>query len=969
MNYEIEYEYEGKKYKIKVDETFVDLPYEEQDARLKSSIMANLAQQGTAEAGSVVEEFIGAAVSPFRDTIKLSGEADQFGRDLMSSSLDNMKSGRAPLAPLEFLMGLTSWIASPLTGFFQSFLGEPTETLTEAGLNELAALTGKDSEAVRAANKRAAELTGQTVAIAPEVFGPSGIARTASSILKADRLGGATYAGFDKAQRAAGAELAGPLRVLAGEKAPSPPPTPLSSWQEWQQFRTVDGPADIKTSRATRVVDEGLDDLDDIPVDLTTEGTVQRMSVKTVGDIATDPGIITRVEQLRKASPENRPRLFRDIGKQLQEALIDGEISASGFMKTITDMGLDGKELFEVTVSESARTLQILSRVARQISDSSDLPLSVRQEMKVIADNIDSGREITNVEKFMNGWRNVENFLRGTMVGQIATAMRNTWSQTGRMSIGILDDAIQGGLRGTTAKESLQNVWNSVAADAKALPGVRHILQRDQKLLNDILEGNPITEERLMNRSVHEVNAANKLITFVNTLNILQEKMFRRMAFQARLDKNLKSVGIKLDEIDPSDIPAPALEDAVEHALDISFASSGGKVARDITRAFEKLPALYSINPYPRFNFANALPFVFEHSPLGFAKAFSPRTIADLASGDSRRFSRAASRALLGTIITAKAWEIRNDPSQGGEKYYELRGDDGKVYDTRPYSPLLTPYLFMMEAMKENNTLTPMDYVQNAIGINRIQGTGLVLIDAMRANDAEVSGETLAKFLGQKLGQATVPLRTLKDIQQTITGTDQLLDTKADTWGENLITPTISNFPFAEKFLAQTVSPLRGGNIRGESIEIFGMEIPPGLARQALGITAKKKNEIEAEVERLGLDYGAFAFKSGLKEADRYLGRLIAPKLIRDTVAMMNSKAPVSSILPKAEFVKELEPGVAYKDLSDNGKRLALREMFRQQKMIANKQLKILEPSLWRKMKLNRIPDIKKEYFEERTGT
>ena len=64
-----------------------------------------------------------------------------------------------------------------------------------------------------------------------------------------------------------------------------------------------------------------------------------------------------------------------------------------------------------------------------------------------------------------------------------------------------------------------------------------------------------------------------------------------------------------------------------------------------------------------------------------------------------------------------------------------------------------------------------------------------------------------------------------------------------------------------------------------------------------------------------------------------------------------------------------LEPGVAYKDLSDNGKRLALREMFRQQKMIANKQFKILEPELWRKMKLERIPEVKREYFEERTGT
>jgi len=98
MNYEIEYEYEGKKYKIKVDETFVDLPYAEQDARLKSSIMANLSQKGTDEAGTVVEELIGASVSPFRDTIRLSGEAAQFGKDLMAGSYENMKSGRAPLA-------------------------------------------------------------------------------------------------------------------------------------------------------------------------------------------------------------------------------------------------------------------------------------------------------------------------------------------------------------------------------------------------------------------------------------------------------------------------------------------------------------------------------------------------------------------------------------------------------------------------------------------------------------------------------------------------------------------------------------------------------------------------------------------------------------------------------------------------------------------------------------------------------
>ena len=950
--YEVDYPYQGEVYTIDVTESFFDLSWEEQNARARSKVMAMLSRQKSDDAGRLTDELIEATVSPFRDTIELSGEAAQWGKDLMSQSVDNMKSGRAPLAPLDFLIGLSSWVVSPFTGFFQSFLGKPTETLTEAGLNELAEITGKDSESVRAANKKFAQVAGQTAAIAPEILGPAGIARSAASILKAEQ-------GSARA-------LHGPLRVLAGEGKPPPAAQPLSSFQEWQQFRTVGGP-DAGISPTSRLVKEGVEE---IPVDLTTPGVVERMSLRTVGDITTDPGIISRVEELRNASPANRQRLFRDIGRELQESLLNGDVTPTGFMKILNDMGLDGKELFEVTVSESARTLNLLSQVARKMSNSSDMPLSLRQEMKVIADNLDKNRKVGGMEKFWQGWRNVENFARGTMVGQVATAMRNTWSQTGRLSLGILDDMIQGGLRGTTARESMKNIWDSVAADAKSLPGIRHILQRDQKLLNDILDGNPITKERLMNRSVHEVNAVNKLVTFVNGLNILQEKMFRRMAFQARLDKNLRSVGIDINDIDPTKIPAAVLEDAVEHALEISFASSGGRVARQIQEGFERIPFLYTINPYPRFAFGNALPFVFEHSPAGFAKAFSPRTIADLASGDSRRFTRAASRAMIGTMLMAKAWEIRNDPYMGGEKYSEVRAQGG-VADVRPYSPLLAPYLFIAEAMKPGGgTLKPSDYAEMAIGLNRIKGTGLVMIDAIRGYDEKVSVDTITSFLGDWLGRFTVPLRTIKDVQQSIMGTEESLEPRSDIRGGNIIGPTASNLPFAERMLTERVSPLREGPMKSEPITILGLELPAGIARQTLGITIRKKNQIEAEVDRLGIKYGAWAFKSGLKEADRYLGRLIAPKLIRDTAAMMNSDVPVSSILPKAEFIGALQPNVAYKDLSDNGKRMALREMFGQQKKLANQQLKILEPELWKRMKLERIPSLTKEYVEEqRTGT
>ena len=942
MEYEIDYTYQGTVYTLDVDESFLELPFEEQKARARSKVMAMLSRQKSDDAGTLTDELIEATASPFRDTIELSGEAAQWGKDLMSQSVDNMKSGRAPLAPLEFLIGFGSWVASPFTGFFQAFLGKPTETLTEAGLNELAELTGKDSESVRAANKKFAQVAGQTVAIAPEILGPSGIARSAASILKAEQ--GSAQA------------LAGPLRYLAGEKAPVTTYAPVS--------REVD-----EAIPPSGVVEEGVDEIP-IPVDRTTEGTVQRMSLRTVGDITTDPGIISRVEELRNASPANRQRLFRDIGAELQEALASGDVTPTGFMKVLNDMGLDGRELFEVSVSESARTLNLLSQAARKIANSSDMPLSVRQEMKIIADNLDRNRKVGGMEKFWRGWRAVENFARGTMVGQVATAMRNTWSQTGRLGIGILDDAIQGALRGTTARESVKNVWDSVAADAKSLPGIRHILQRDQKLLNDILDGNPITEERLMNRSVHEVNAANKLITFVNGLNILQEKMFRRMAFQARLDKNLRSVGIDINDIDPTKIPAAALEDAVEHALEISFASSGGKVARQIQEAFERIPFLYTINPYPRFAFGNALPFLFEHSPAGFAKAFSPRTIADLASGDSRRFTRSASRALIGTMLMAKAWEIRNDPSIGGEKYNELRVQGG-VADARPYSPLLSPYLFLAEAMKPGGgTLKGTDYAEIAIGLNRIKGTGLVMIDAMRGYDGKASIETITSFLGDWLGRFTVPLRTVKDVQQSIMGAEESLEPRSDIQGGNIIGPTISNLPFAERMLTQRASAIHEGPMRSEPVTILGMEIPAGIARQTLGVTIRKKNQVEAEVDRLGIQYGAFSFKTGLKEADRYLSRSIAPKLLRETSLMMTTNVPVSSILPKAEFIGALQPNVAYKDLSDNGKRMALREMFKQQKRLANQQMKILEYDLWKKMKLNRIPSLTKEYVEEqRTGT
>ena len=80
MEYEIDYKYQGKVYTLDVDESFVELPYAEQQARARSKVMAMLSRQKSDDAGRLTDEIIEAARSPFRDTIELSGEAAQWAK-------------------------------------------------------------------------------------------------------------------------------------------------------------------------------------------------------------------------------------------------------------------------------------------------------------------------------------------------------------------------------------------------------------------------------------------------------------------------------------------------------------------------------------------------------------------------------------------------------------------------------------------------------------------------------------------------------------------------------------------------------------------------------------------------------------------------------------------------------------------------------------------------------------------------
>ena len=817
--------------------------------------------------------------------IDLTDEAREGAQLLMSQGIDKIKANEPFEGAWKLLLGSLGFTFSPVEGAARAWVGEPSREIAES----------------LGAGEKTAQFVEDFTTIAPQMFTPGAYAKSVSALSKGN--------------------LAGPLRVLANERPPvrTTATTPLAD--DLVGYKEVSPVPDVPTG----AVDEAP-----IPVDKTTEGTVPRMSLKTTEDLLFDPTLITRAKAAREEAGGSSERFFRIFGRVLKDAIDNGEVDMFGAVRAARAAGVDEKDLpqlFQVSMSESARMMNLASQASREISKMMDLPANVRAEMADLADDLERRGGSVSMNRFMKGWRRFENAARASMVGQTATAMRNAISQTGRLSLGILDDAMRGAMEGTTAKESVENIIHSLSADARAMPMVR-----DKQLLNDILEGNPITSDRLLNKSVHEVDALGKVANFVNGLNIFQEKMFRRIAFQAKLDKTLKQSGLDIRTIDPERIPAAALEEAVDHALQMTFAHSGGQFAQGLTKAWEKFPALYWIQPFPRFAYANSIPFLLEHSPYGLIKAMSPKSVSELASGNTKQFTRAASRGLIGTTLLAKAMEMRNDPDVAGENWYEVRLPSGKIFDARPYAPL-TQYLFFAEAMKEDSNLRPRDWFEAMIGVNRVAGTGLAVVDWVKATDVEQVLESAQRMAGELAARITVPLRTPIDIIQGVQGQERRTDPKGDTWQEMLINPTLANIPGTNELIAERVSPLRTES-GSAPLTLFGVDIPAPLSRQLMGISLKKKNAVESEVDRLQLNYTTFMPKSGQRDVDRQIMAHMGPIVLRTVPEMMKSDSPIKRFYPLgakwskrkdlSKMLNALDMNKSYKELNDEGKKLAL---------------------------------------------
>lgn len=896
---EIEVTFEDRKRTVKVPDNF-DKTNPRHQEQLKQHFWKQDSKNKSGPLGEVLDVMLegvrAGTLDPTGSAFNIAEEQRVAGQRAMKDAMSKFKAGQMSSAAFNSVVGSMQWLFSPLTGLGRAFAGDPVESGTgmaleaagvdpEIGVRDIP-VVGEDL-ADWGGDYQLKQFLGDTAALGVEMVQPGSIVKQLRDV---------------------------PEHIRKFDEQPSVEAREVNELSERYPAVIEDATDDVLEAGGETA--EILPDAD--------KAFVNRASVPLTRDVVTNPTFLQRVNAIRDAAGDDKQRLYKDVGDVMYEAIRSGEVPLSSISRLTKDLDMEPDEFVKAwttSIREAGQSLNVLSQAAKQMSRDPSLPDGMRRQLDELAQQIAKDKSIKFPEKFMNILRSVENFRRGMMVSQLKTAVRNAGSAVGRITMASFDDAVQSILGGGGMKE----MWNSIRSDFGALPGIRN-----KELLNQVLDGNPLTKDQLLYTSVNEATLLNKVSRAVNTMNVYQERAFRKYAFQAKLEKLARDSGAKLENMNPEKIPDVWLETATKHALDMTFAASGGKMAKKAVKMYDDFPILYTIsNPFPRFVFGNSIPFLIEHSPYGLMKALSPSVVNDLAKGNSKEFSKAASRGLIGSTMLASAMDLRD--KAGGEKWYELviENEDGTTtnIDTRPYAPM-SLYLFMAQVIDDAknpdkiSTLTAGDFTDVALGLNRVGGTGLVLGDIIRSGDVKSVKETLSKFGGDWLGAFTTPVAQVKDVAQAISGNTVARDTSGDTVAEKLLNPTLRNIPSipflgleGEALLPPRRSPLKPGVIEQESIGL----LPGGIASQVTGANLQVKTPVQREVDRLDVNYSIWNPRTGNKEMDR-----------RQTAIM-------------GEYAPQIEGFIMsdmYQNMDDARKKVALEEVLKRFKSISLDRLK-----------------------------
>ncbi len=568
-------------------------------------------------------------------------------------------------------------------------------------------------------------------------------------------------------------------------------------------------------------------------------------------------------------------------------------------------------KMFRTSVGDAARSLQSLSVVARLQNKLKNIDPAAAAELNKMYGN----RNV--ITSALSGIRDLgmrlDRELKGLMVSQISTTIRNAFSGMAVVTFGTAAETIESALYriGKTAGELAtgEKVTGSFTGGIKGVydDAVRSAFYLGQKDLSAdvteyMLNGTPALYRKMV-KTTGEAgpNDLSYPVRLANTLNVAQDAFFRKAMFTSSVEKQLSRVGINMYDViaQNKQVPFDVLQNAVNEALSGTFSKmpTKGPMFHAVKFIEELGPIGSTVIPFPRF-MANAMEWTYKHMPTGALSGS-----VDIAAGLTKMVKGEAdmgtkqvtmglenlSKGAIGTAALYAAFKYRQENQD--TEWYNIKNPDGSTVDARalfPAAPFLAlgDYIVKFQNARTDEFKTK-EFLEAMIGFKAPAGTYSWLGDKFaEAQSNAATGEDTAdnkvktffgEWAGQYLGRALIPFQQLSDIFGAIDRNETLprdatqIPAGKEGFGSSFKQELMKRTPILKQELPVYQPPLREKAVFNEN----------GPLKMLSGIAIKGvPSELEAEVIRLKVPGNKIFTSTGDKIVDADARKIMAPLVL-----------------------------------------------------------------------------------------
>lgn len=685
-----------------------------------------------------------------------------------------------------------------------------------------------------------------------------------------------------------------------------------------------------------------------------------KFTVEMIDLITEASKVIAKEKRLPEGHPLADARIFRQLGQLIRDGELNG-VRAIEFMRKKYNLSLEETAaVFEYTASFSGQVLNRMRQLRDVIRKETNDPIVATAFERFLRNTEKEGVTLNFEEAVLENVLRKHGKLTNTwkmfLTSSPTTTVRNVLTSTAYLGIDgverlIASTAMAAGrsIKQRELKPFMEEfgaLANSTKAFAK-LPfakreKLQEILLNSNTIYQDLLyKGRDIAKQpadattflgrakqRVKDTIVYPSSRMSEVYGdmyiprtsgFVHILNSTAERSILEVSFEMQLRHDLALMGKNFDTLSAKEaakLPNVVLERAWDHATTITFSRTPkAEWLQKVIRGIGATPLVAQTIPFPRFWLGNAVPFVMRHGPWQGLRLLSRQQRKYLLE-NPREMAKMAAEMTVGSYLMAEgfssAWnsppgqkwnEERvtinpDDPTDTSflkrmvEKGMSITGVGPGEYDidSTPFSPLAY-YKGLAIMFIAPESLSPADAAAILSGLNRVQGTGLGLLDIFRQKGqtkADVAFDLFKRTIGNFAGGFAMPTRVIKDV---MSGWEPEEAIYRDLRQNPVLGPFFNNVPWLSRELPPKFSPLYEGK-RVNRWQRY---------KQITGLTIKEKNEIEREVERLGLPYRSVFASTGNSVYDntinKYMGEVFKDVYLEHVVRNPQYK----KLSPKAQ--------------------------------------------------------------------